>query len=133
MQVLNHGSRCPTRGVAIARYTRGSIEDGPGVSINRTGGFNSPTVCVMACPSNRAVMWRHPLALSRTMEARPERQFSPISRPARNRQIGCSNFRMLVKVWDAAKNVRICEGDRGERREKQPQWHLRPLRPPDAW
>src|ERR1700730_10966122 len=56
MQVLNHGSRWPTNGVAIARYTRGSIEDGPGVSINRTGGFNSPTVCVMACPSNRAVL-----------------------------------------------------------------------------
>src|ERR1700736_610984 len=90
MQVLNHGSRCPTNGVAIARYTRGSIEDGPGVSINRTGGFNSPTVCVMACPSNLAEMWRHPLALSRTIEAWPEGQFSRIWPPGRNRQIGCS-------------------------------------------
>src|ERR1700676_5493883 len=57
MQVLNHGSTWPTSGVAIARYTRGSTEDGHGGSINRTGGFNSPTVCVMACPCNRAVMW----------------------------------------------------------------------------
>src|SRR6266478_2293186 len=52
MQPLNHGSMCPTSGVAIARYTRGSIEDGPGVSINRTGGWSSPTCCVMTfCPS----------------------------------------------------------------------------------
>src|SRR6266849_6797547 len=52
MQPLNHGSICPTSGVAIARYTRGSTEDGPGVSINRTGGFSSPTCCVMTfCPS----------------------------------------------------------------------------------
>src|SRR6202166_3909462 len=100
MQVLNHGSRCPTNGVAIARYTRGSTEDGPGVSINRTGGFNSPTVCVMVCPSTRAVMWRHPLALSRTMEARPEYQFSPIWPLGRNRQIGCSNFKMRLERQD---------------------------------
>src|SRR5712692_11265484 len=52
MQPLNHGSICPTSGVAIARYTRGSMEDGPGVSINRTGGLSSPTCCVMTfCPS----------------------------------------------------------------------------------
>src|SRR5258708_35323304 len=52
MHPLNHGSMCPTSGVAIARYTRGSMEDGPGVSINRTGGFSSPTCCVMTpCPS----------------------------------------------------------------------------------
>src|ERR1700693_6484831 len=89
MQVLNHGSRWPTNGVAIARERRGSTDDGPGVSINRTGGFNSPTVCVMACPSNNAVMWRHLLALPRTMEARPEHQFSPILPPGRNGQIGC--------------------------------------------
>src|SRR5467141_2219109 len=53
MHPLNHGSMCPTRGVAIARYTRGSMEDGPGVSINRTGGWSSPTCCVMTfCPSS---------------------------------------------------------------------------------
>src|SRR6266581_5333891 len=52
MHPLNHGSMCPTSGVAIARYTRGSMEDGPGVSINRTGGWSSPTCCVMRfCPS----------------------------------------------------------------------------------
>src|SRR5882757_2497765 len=42
MQVLNHGSMCPTTGAASARYTRGSIEDGPGVIISRIGGANSP-------------------------------------------------------------------------------------------
>src|SRR5580704_4925052 len=47
MHVLNHGSRCPTSGVASARYTRGSTDDGPGVSINRYGGLSSPTCCVM--------------------------------------------------------------------------------------
>src|SRR6267378_3225419 len=53
MHPLNHGSMCPTSGVAIARYTRGSMEDGPGVSINRTGGWSSPTCCVMTfCPSS---------------------------------------------------------------------------------
>src|SRR5260370_2761943 len=52
MHPLNHGSMCPTSGVAIARYTRGSMDDGPGVSINRTGGWSSPTCCVMTfCPS----------------------------------------------------------------------------------
>src|ERR1700688_5068639 len=89
MQVLNHGSRWPTNGVAIARYTRGSTEDGPGVSINRTGGFNSPTVCVMAFSSNGAVDWRHPLGVLQTLATRPECQISPIWPPARNRQIGC--------------------------------------------
>src|SRR5580692_10652068 len=47
MHVLNHGSRCPTSGVASARYTRGSTDDGPGVSINRYGGLSSPTCCVI--------------------------------------------------------------------------------------
>src|SRR5580704_562063 len=47
MQVLNHGSRCPTNGVASARYTRASTDEGPGVSINRYGGLSSPTCCVM--------------------------------------------------------------------------------------
>src|ERR1700730_6060706 len=48
MQPRNHGSMCPTRGVANARYTRGSIEDGPGVIISRTGGLSSPIGLVMA-------------------------------------------------------------------------------------
>src|SRR5271163_4692710 len=47
MQPLNHGSMWPTRLVASARYTRGSIDDGPGVSIKRFGGTSSPTCCVM--------------------------------------------------------------------------------------
>src|SRR5690242_6309566 len=47
MHVLNHGSRCPTSGAASARYTRGSTDDGPGVSINRQGGLSSPTRCVI--------------------------------------------------------------------------------------
>src|SRR5579871_2372041 len=42
MQPRNHGSTCPTNGVASARYTRGSIDDGPGVSISRFGGVSSP-------------------------------------------------------------------------------------------
>src|SRR5271170_3226758 len=42
MHVLNQGSRCPTNGAASARYTRGSIDDGPGVNINRVGGSSSP-------------------------------------------------------------------------------------------
>jgi hypothetical protein len=33
---------CPTTGAARARYTRGSIEDGPGVIISRIGGASSP-------------------------------------------------------------------------------------------
>src|SRR5579885_2674360 len=48
MHVLNQGSRWPTSGVARARYTRGSTEEGPGVSISRTGGANSPNFCVIA-------------------------------------------------------------------------------------
>src|SRR5437660_3199957 len=47
MHPRNHGSTCPTKGVANARYTRGSIDDGPGVNINRFGGFNSPICSVM--------------------------------------------------------------------------------------
>src|SRR5579862_7009806 len=39
---VNHGSMCPTIGAAMARYTRGSTQDGPGVSINRWGGSSSP-------------------------------------------------------------------------------------------
>ena len=42
MQPRNHGSMWPTSGVANARYTRGSTEDGPGVNISRTGGLSSP-------------------------------------------------------------------------------------------
>src|ERR1700688_3122509 len=42
MQVLNHGSMCPTIGAASARYTRGSIEEGLGVIISRIGGISSP-------------------------------------------------------------------------------------------
>src|SRR5205823_4343883 len=42
MQPRNHGSMWPTSGVADARYTRGSTEDGPGVNISRTGGLSSP-------------------------------------------------------------------------------------------
>src|SRR5271157_6354076 len=48
MQPRNHGSRCPTNGVARARYTRGSIEDGPGVIIKRAGGLSSPIGLVMS-------------------------------------------------------------------------------------
>src|SRR5271157_3948035 len=51
MQPRNHGSRCPTNGVARARYTRGSIEDGPGVIIKRTGGLSSPIGLLMSAPS----------------------------------------------------------------------------------
>src|SRR5260370_25982355 len=49
MQPLNQGSRWPTSGVASARYTRGSIEDGPGVSISRLGGASSPIDCLSMC------------------------------------------------------------------------------------
>src|SRR5208283_6134195 len=50
MHPRNHGSRCPTSGVASARYTRGSIEEGPGVIIKRGGGFNSPIGLVIDIP-----------------------------------------------------------------------------------
>src|SRR5216684_8581658 len=49
MQPLNHGSRWPTKGVASARYTRGSMDEGPGVSMSRLGGLSSPMCCVMNC------------------------------------------------------------------------------------
>ncbi len=41
---VNHGSMWPTIGAAIARYTRGSTHDGPGVSIKRCGGKSSPII-----------------------------------------------------------------------------------------
>src|SRR5579863_7798088 len=50
MQVLNHGSMCPTIGAANARYTRGSIDEGPGVIISRIGGASSP-ILLFSVPS----------------------------------------------------------------------------------
>src|ERR1700722_18022180 len=44
---VNHGSMWPTSGVARARYTRGSMLEGPGVSIKRAGGRSSPKISVM--------------------------------------------------------------------------------------
>src|SRR5260370_29323952 len=41
MNSVNQGSTCPTSGAAIARYTRGLTQDGPGVSISLVGGRNS--------------------------------------------------------------------------------------------
>src|SRR5579863_2252693 len=37
----------PTIGAAVARYTRGSTHDGPGVNIKRWGGRSSPMI---SCP-----------------------------------------------------------------------------------
>src|SRR5712692_9947339 len=95
MQPLNHGSRCPTSGVARARYTRGSIDDGPGVSINRAGGLSSPMCWVMTfCPSfscaELAVYDREPpagafLGMVRITAGMP---IFAQSACARNRQIG---------------------------------------------
>ncbi len=39
---MNQGSMWPTSGAAMARYTRGSMHDGPGVSISLAGGSSSP-------------------------------------------------------------------------------------------
>src|SRR5579864_552186 len=41
MNWVNHGSTCPTKGAAMARITRGLMQEGPGVSINRIGGRTS--------------------------------------------------------------------------------------------
>ena len=41
---VNHGSIWPTSGAAIARYTRGSTQEGPGVSISCSGGRSSPMI-----------------------------------------------------------------------------------------
>src|SRR5215475_14661337 len=65
MHPRNHGSTCPTSGVASARYTRGSIDEGPGVNINRFGGFNSPICDVMLISyslrdPNSPAPWRSP-------------------------------------------------------------------------
>src|SRR5207248_8874900 len=49
MQVLNHGSRWPTTGAESARYTRGSIEEGPGVIISRVGGANGLIAILGSC------------------------------------------------------------------------------------
>src|SRR6267154_5067391 len=70
MQVLNHGSMCPTTGAASARYTRGSIEDGPGVIISRIGGASSPIF--FSAPS---------LILSNLRSAPPGRPLAVIARP----------------------------------------------------
>src|ERR1700704_1436781 len=109
MHVLNQGSRCPTSCVAIARYTRGSTDDGPGVSINRTGGFSSPICCVMICPSNRAFPGSvfvssilHyqvcSLRLLRTKSA-ASRQFSTIPPARRNGQIGTPAPRTRIRCF----------------------------------
>src|SRR5271155_3553226 len=50
MHSRNQGSRWPTMGAANARYTRASIEHGPGVIIRRVGGASSPYFCVMQDP-----------------------------------------------------------------------------------
>src|SRR5580704_19278346 len=90
MHVLNHGSRCPTSGVASARYTRGSTDDGPGVSINRYGGLSSPTCCVIVfvllyslalkCPSCPRLLRALDTTAGTLILAQPP--------GARNRQIG---------------------------------------------
>src|ERR1700726_4989982 len=41
MNSVNHGSTCPTSGCASARFTRGLMQEGPGVSISLVGGRNS--------------------------------------------------------------------------------------------
>ena len=47
MNSVNHGSTCPTSGVASARYTRGLTHEGPGVSISLVGGRNSSIGFIM--------------------------------------------------------------------------------------
>src|SRR5580704_14988376 len=47
MNSVNHGSTCPTIGIASARYTRGLKHEGPGVSISLVGGRNSSIGFIM--------------------------------------------------------------------------------------
>src|ERR1700683_1630491 len=44
---MNQGSICPTSGADMARYTRGSMQEGPGVIIKRAGGRSSPIISFM--------------------------------------------------------------------------------------
>src|SRR5262249_7155549 len=52
--LMNQGSRWPTSGVAIARYTRGSTHDGPGVNMILVGGRSSPTDSFMDMTSQNS-------------------------------------------------------------------------------
>src|ERR1700747_195277 len=80
----NQGSMWPTRGVLIARYTRGSIFEGPGVIIKRVGGRSSPMISFiitfLAAPQS---------ARLRGQQARP--LVSLNSRPGVNLQNGTKN------------------------------------------
>src|ERR1700720_487778 len=59
MHPRNQGSMWPTSWVASARYTRGSMEEGPGVIIRRTGGLSSPMGLDMSLPRIRRIASRH--------------------------------------------------------------------------
>src|ERR1700733_8993754 len=77
MQPRNQGSTCPTSGVAKARYTRGSIDDGPGVSISRFGGLSSP-MCGLLLMFSASKKRGH--RFSRTETAPRNGQFGAYSR-----------------------------------------------------
>src|SRR5258705_11213592 len=117
IQPLNHGSMCPTTGVAIARYTRGSIEEGPGVSIKRTGGLSSPIGCVIrSCPSfsstQASFTGREPSAgtISGKLRATAGVPIFAQSAHARNGQIGREPARqiqepVLGSAWRAIRRA----------------------------
>ena len=91
MQPRNQGSRWPTMGEARARYTRGSMEHGPGVIIKRMGGFNSPTGWVMGVPfqgSLRTIKDVPPRRTRGSTRARRETVVWRMGRGRRNGQIG---------------------------------------------
>src|ERR1700722_8578427 len=87
MHPRNHGSTWPTNGVASARYTRGSIEDGPGVSISRFGGFSSP-------------MWELSLMFSASKKRGPN--FRPARLPPATDNLESLSGRRRVPKWETA-------------------------------
>src|SRR2546427_12542238 len=86
------------------------MEDGPGVSINRTGGLSSPTCCVMTfCPSfsgacfSRSNLEPPANALSGTFPATAGTPIFAQSPHPRNRQFGsdCSSEPYYLEQADS--------------------------------
>src|SRR5712692_4522982 len=113
MQPRNHGSRCPTNGIESARYTRGSTEDGPGVSINRTGGFSSPmcwviTLALLVLATRSRWMSERPAGLCfGDFPASAGRSIFAQSPNPRNRQIGRGRLTQMIQRLRLGKHATV--------------------------